>query len=303
MNRVLCVGHAVEDYLFRVASLPRTPEKHLAESFEVVGGGPAANAAVAISRLGGEALLAARLGDDPAGASIVAALEADCVNCALVRRFGEARSSVSSVYIDDAGRRQIVNFLDPAMPDAADWLLNDWPSDIDTVLVDVRWPGGAEAALARARKMGAPGVLDADHPIPPDGGLIALASHAAFSAEGLRGFTGEHDLETGLRRIAREVDAWCCVTDGADGVLLAEKDGCVRIPAPAVKAVDTLGAGDIWHGAFALRIAEGAAEREAVEFANAAAAVKVTRPGGRRGAPSRAETVSLLDKKPMEATA
>ena len=88
----------------------------------------------------------------------------------------------------------------------------------------------------------------------------------------------------------------CCeqvfaVTDGAEGVLMA--DGS-RLPARQVQVVDTLGAGDVWHGAFALRLAEGSAEGEAVAFANAAAALKCTRAGGRLGTPSRDETERFM---------
>ena len=62
-------------------------------------------------------------------------------------------------------------------------------------------------------------------------------------------------------------------------------------------AVDTLGAGDVWHGAFALRLAEGADELTAIRFASAAAALKCTRPGGRMGAPSRAEVAAFLKER------
>jgi sulfofructose kinase len=67
-----------------------------------------------------------------------------------------------------------------------------------------------------------------------------------------------------------------------------------NIPAYPVTAVDTLGAGDVWHGAFALRLGEGADECDAMVFANAAAALKCTRFGGRSGAPGREETESLI---------
>jgi sulfofructose kinase len=66
------------------------------------------------------------------------------------------------------------------------------------------------------------------------------------------------------------------------------------VPAFVVTAVDTLGAGDVWHGAFALALAEGEDEPAAVRAASAAAAIKVTRHGGRAGAPTRAERDALL---------
>jgi sulfofructose kinase len=87
------------------------------------------------------------------------------------------------------------------------------------------------------------------------------------------------------------LSAWACVTDGEHGVFVA---GGGHVPALPVQAVDTLGAGDVWHGAFALRLAEGAEETEAIRFANAAAALKCARPWGREGCPTRAETEAFL---------
>ncbi len=293
MKRVLCVGHAVEDHVFRVPALPTEAVKHQAIGFAIVGGGPAANAAVAIARLGGAALLAARVGADSVGASIVKDLEADGVDCALVKAFPAGQSSVSAVMVDDAGRRMLVNYLDPSLPRDPGWLTAAFPANADVVLADTRWPEGAQAALTEARARRIPAILDADNPAPEDADVLACASHLAFSAEGLRRFTGEADLATGLRAAAARFGVWCCVTDGADGALIATDGDVSRVPAPRVEAVDTLAAGDVWHGAFALALAESGDERQAVAFACAAAALKCTRAGGRAGAPTREELTAF----------
>ncbi|MCG8443922.1 MAG: PfkB family carbohydrate kinase [Caulobacterales bacterium] len=294
MSTVLCAGHAVEDHVFQVPALPTTAAKHQARGFAVVGGGPAANAAVAISRLGGEARLAARVGEDAVGRSIVRDLETEGVDCSLVRAFTGARSSLSAVMVDADGQRMIVNYLDPDLPADPAWLIGGFPERVDAVLADTRWPTGAAAALARARERGVPGVLDADHPVPREDRLLAAASHIAFSADGLARFLGDDDLKAGVARMAEETGVWCCVTDGAHGVYIAARGAVDHVPAPSVHAVDTLGAGDVWHGAFALALAEGREERAAVRFANAAAAIKCTRAGGRDGAPSLAEVRAFM---------
>ena len=100
----------------------------------------------------------------------------------------------------------------------------------------------------------------------------------------------------GLRAAAKRTPAWLCVTHGADGTYSLARGQLDHIPAASVDVVDTLGAGDVWHGAFALRLAEGAAEGDAIRFANAAAALKCTRPGGREGAPSRTDTETLMQR-------
>src|SRR5512139_1138544 len=120
MPTVLCVGHAVQDFVFTVPSLPDRGAKYRATSFTSVGGGPAATAAVAIARLGGRAVLAARVGDDAAADMISAELRGHGVDCSHVRRCAGCASSVSAVIVDARGERMIVNNTDPALPaDAA----------------------------------------------------------------------------------------------------------------------------------------------------------------------------------------
>jgi sulfofructose kinase len=87
-------------------------------------------------------------------------------------------------------------------------------------------------------------------------------------------------------------------TDGARGTFWLESGEISHLPAHEVKVVDTLGAGDVFHGALALAVAEGQAMCDAVAFASAAAAIKVTRFGGRAGAPTRAEVEHLLRTQP-----
>jgi sulfofructose kinase len=288
----MCIGHAVQDYVFGLPALPEGGRKFRATTFECVGGGPAATAAVAIARLGGEASLASRLGDDAVAATIIEELEGYGVECSRVKRWRGRRSSLSSVMVDAAGERMIVNYRDPDLPEDASWLSD--LSGFDVLLADAKWPAGAAAGFAAARRQRAPAVLDADDPAPDDPALLRGASHIAFSADGLRGLTGERELAAGLAAVRARTDAWLCVTDGARGVLAADESGVSSHGAFEVDAVDTLGAGDVWHGAFALALAEGAIETAAVRFASAAAAIKVSRRGGRAGAPSRADVNAML---------
>jgi len=294
MPTVLCIGHAVQDFVFYVPSLPARGEKYRATRFESVGGGPAATAAVAIARLGGRAVLAARVGDDAAAEMIRSELLAHGVDCGSLRRCPGRSSSVSAVIVDARGERMIVNHLDPALPADPSWLPRAESVGAAAVLVDTRWPEGALAALQAARNAGLPAVLDADRPIPADGELLRAATHVAFSADALADYTGISDPARGLERAASGLTGWCGVTVGRDGVL-AQAGGELRhYPGFEVPVVDTLGAGDVWHGAFALALAEGRGEAQAVRYASAAAALKVQRKGGRSGAPMRAELDSFL---------
>lgn len=289
---VYCVGHAVQDFVFAVPEIPTRAEKFRARRFVSVGGGPAATAAVAIVRLGGAAILAARLGADALADLISDELRSHGVDVRHLRRFPGCESSLSAVLVDQHGERLIVNYLDETLPDAAEWLPDPGELGAVAVLADLRWPEGARHAMLAARRSGIPAVLDADRPIPADPRILQAASHVAFSRDALCEYAGDQDPLRALR--ALELDAWTCVTLGAEGVLVLDRGRPHHVPAYDVPVIDTLGAGDVWHGAFALALAEGARELEAVRFASAAAAVKVQRAGGRAGAPRRDETEALL---------
>lgn len=293
MARVLTLGFAAVDFVLSVPEFPDRPDKYRADSASIVGGGMAANAAVAAARLGGTVHLASRLGDDPLADIILSDLQADGVRTEMVRRTAGGRSPFSSVLVDGHGERQVVNFRGSGLADDMGWI--DAAPDCDVVLVDTRWPAGAAAALDLARRRGIPGVLDGEAPIDPI--LLQKASHVAFSRQGLRSIADTDDLNRALRRVADRFHAWICVTDGARGAWYNGADGITHVPAFPVEAVDTLGAGDVWHGAFALALAEGQREATAVRFANAAAALKCKVFGGRSGTPDRASVETLLEEK------
>jgi sulfofructose kinase len=300
MSTVLCIGQAVQDFVFSVDDMPAEADKYRASDFEALGGGPAATAAVAISRLGGTARLAARVGDDLLANIIVAELESYGVDCTLVRRMAGRRSSVSAVLVDNTGERMIVNYLDGSMDADPEWLHAYAPLDVGAILTDTRWPEGALLGLNLAKRNDLPAILDADLPVPADGELVRAATHVAFSASGLADFSGIDDVETALRAVDEQTEAWCCVTLGSRGTLVIEDGQLASLPAFDVTVRDTLGAGDVWHGAFALALAEEKPIGEATKFASAAAALKVQNGGGRAGCATRNDVEEFLQQQMME---
>jgi sulfofructose kinase len=285
---VLTVGLACADFLLYVDSLPSMPDKHRARDGQAVGGGGAANAAVAIARLGGRAVLSARLGRDRVARMVLDDLAAEGVDTSMVTEAEEGRSSFSAVLIDDIGQRQVINFRGSGLAAAPCPVT----AGIDAVLTDTRWHDGAVSALEHARANGLPGVVDAEAPI--DGDILARASHIGFSAQGLRSLIASKPLPDALAEVARGLGTWACVTDGEKGVWYTGKGGIEHVPAFEIRAVDSLAAGDVWHGAFTLALAEGRDEVAAIRWANAAAALKCQRPGGRDGAPARDEVDAFL---------
>jgi sulfofructose kinase len=165
------------------------------------------------------------------------------------------------------------------------------------VLGDTRWEEGARHLFALARAAGIPAIFDGDRR-PADPALLDLSTHVVFSEQGLAELAGTDDRRAALRRVAAGRDAFIAVTAGADGVYAVQGGEIRHHPGFAVAAVDTLGAGDVWHGAFALGLGEGMTEAEAIRLASAVAALKCTRPGGSFGTPTRDEVAHFLKSRP-----
>jgi sugar/nucleoside kinase (ribokinase family) len=164
----------------------------------------------------------------------------------------------------------------------------------DVVLADNRFPEFVRPICAAARERGLTVVLDADRPTEMSDDLFQIATHVVFSSECLRATTELDDLVAALTVIARTTSSFLAVTHGPHDVLWLEGTSLHKTPVFPVKAIDTLGAGDVFHGAFALALAEGRDLAAALRFAAAAAGLKCTRLGGSMAAPYRAEVEALL---------
>jgi sugar/nucleoside kinase (ribokinase family) len=286
----------VQDIVMRVDTFPAPGAKVAASDFIVTGGGCAANAALAVSRLGGRAAFAGPLGGDgdPVSVRVLGELQAEGVDCSGVERVTDGTASVSLILLDTHGEKSIATRrgvgLAHVLPENADSLV----VDADAVLVDNRFPDFVTAVCraARARKLIT--VIDLDLATRPDDPLLALGTHVIASAEALRATTGETDFDAGLNRLAAHASGLLGVTDGPNGVYWREQDSFRHMPAFTVPATDTLGAGDVFHAAFTLALAEGQTLSEALRFASAAAAIKCTRFGGAAGAPRRAQVDTFL---------
>jgi sulfofructose kinase len=293
MTRIVCAGITTLDYIYQLDAIPKEAVKYRSRAMTTSGGGLAGNAATACARLGAEVRLVARLGDDPPAAEMRAGLAAEGIDVGLVRTCPGFRSPVSAVMVDPAGERMVVSYSDPDIPSDTGWVPADLAARADAIYAETRWIEAAFHVLPQARAAGIPSVLDADRrPTRPE--VIALASHVGFSETALRELTGIDDLRTALARAAEGASNVLLVTDGPRGAWYMDGGRVVHAPAFPIKAVDTLGAGDTWHGALAVALAERQPLAEAVRFANGAAALKCLAFGGRAGMPTRAALEAFL---------
>lgn len=295
MARLLCVGIVTWDWLYRVDEIPPTPIKIEARDLVGTGGGMASSAACAVGRLGGAVEFWGRCGDDAIGDQILADVRSYGVRVDRVRRIPGYASPVAAILIDKRGERLIVPYYDPALDPDPGWLPVDDVRHVDGVMVDVRWPRGAGRALDAAKAAGKIAMLDADlAPRAVLDDLMARATHVVWSEAALADWSGSADPDAGLRAARRRHAGFLGVTVGERGFRWLDGDDVRAEPAPKVDAVDTLAAGDVFHGAFILALAEGKPVAEAARFANVAAALKCRGFGSRTTTPTRAEVDAFL---------
>ncbi|SKA27730.1 PfkB family carbohydrate kinase [Consotaella salsifontis] len=294
-SALACVGSAVLDRIYRVEEFPFESGKYVARGYAEVGGGPAATAAVAAVRLGWLTHLVAPVGEDDGAISIINELAQWGVITRDVHKVTGATSSTSAVLVDAQGERIIVNHRHPLIDSTVEWIEEIDFSVFTAVLADVRWPRGSERALSAARRAGVTTLLDGD--VCPDdiSPLVALADHVAFSQPGLQRFTGTDDLRVGLGIAANKTSGTVYVTVGEKGCYWLEEGRLCHCDGFKVKVVDTTGAGDVFHGALLVALAEGLRGRKAIRFASATAALKCLQPGGRSGIPDRSQLGRFME--------
>ena len=298
--RILCIGMPVRDLTFHVQGLPKRGVKIGAERFEEIAGGNAFNAAVAISRLGGGVAFCGPMGDAGETSSRYIFDKAAELGIAMqdIVHMPGLVTPISTVMIDPGGERTIITFRDPELwkvrlPEADRML-----SDCDAILAESRCAAFCTGLCAEARRRGIPVVIDVDSAMSMREGLLTASSHLIFSSEALQATADIADDAAALQKLAKVTPAFLAGTRGSQGTVWLDPNGggLRQTAAFPVHTVDTLGAGDVFHGAFTLAITEKQDLRSALRFASAAAALKCTRFGGAFACPQRPEVEAFLQQ-------
>ena len=290
MLDLLCIGHASFDITMSIGSHPAADEKLFADAMQLSGGGPAANAAVSVSRLGGRAGFCGYLGRDTFGDLHAAELQAEGVDISYLVR-GDFPSSVSQILAKPDGSRALVNFKGdtPWLPEDAVHM---------TVLPKVMLFDGHEPLLSlplchQARKMGVPTVLDAGSLHRGTQELAGRVDYLVASEKFARQWCETDDMQLALDELAAVSDN-VVITLGDQGLIWCRGAEQGAMPAFQVHAVDSTGAGDAFHGAFALGLARGMAWPDLLRFASAVGALTCTKLGARPALPMKNELTQLL---------
>ncbi|MCF3642052.1 PfkB family carbohydrate kinase [Rhizobium sp. TRM95111] len=249
-------------------------------------GGNVATALVAIARLGGHAAFIGWLSDRPPDDVGRCELERGGVDTSLAPRHADAAPIRSVVIVDPNGDRFIA--YDDDVPHGTSQALPDHVLKQAPVLLIDGYATHCETVVARARALGLAIVADIEWTAgSATDRIMALADHLVLPLAFGQASTGESVPLAVLDKLWTEERSAVVLTDGDHGSYVRQRDDATRwhFPAYEVQAIDTTGAGDCYHGAYCLALAQGKAPLDCVAYATAAAAISVTARGGRMGLP------------------
>ncbi len=300
MGNICVIGSINMDLVIQTPRWPAPGETVSGEGFMTVPGGKGANQAIAAARLGGTVRMLARVGDDAFGTQLLDNLKASGVNCDDVQMVTETPSGVAVITVC-AGENAII--LDPG----ANYSLT--PSDVrafatrireaDMLLVQLEVPlSVVTEAVHVAFDVNTPVLLNPAPAVPLDHDLlqrVTVLTPNRGEAALLAGDTGvDSSVESLIDRLHGFGVETVCMTEGAQGITY--RHGGLDIEhrdAISVDVVDTTAAGDVFSGALAVALTEGALFEDAAAFAQKAAAIAVTRAGASSSIPYRAEVESF----------
>src|SRR2546429_958341 len=281
-TRVLCIGMPVSDLTFHTPGVPGRGTKENATGFDEICGGNALNGAIGIVRLGGRASICGPMGDAKETSSrfIFEQMAHEGIETKHLIHMPGLVTPISAVMIDPSGERTIVTFRDPKLwhvkvPDF-DTLLDD----CDAILTESRCAEFCTELCAEACRRGIPVIVDVDRAVALREGLLNASTHLVVSSEPLPENADVTDDAQALKKIAKLTPSFLAGTRGPRGTIWLDENGEIQeTPAFPVHTVDTLGAGDVFHGGFALAITQGQELRQALRFGFAPPPLKLTRLG------------------------
>ncbi len=296
--KIVVVGSFNADLTAYMQRMPRPGETVQGDTFMTGAGGKGSNQAVAAARLGAEVAFIGRVGADVFANIAYELWDAEGINYQHVGRDAEYATGVAPILVDSSGENMIVVVLGAnsrvqksdidAARDviaAADVLIAQLEINLDMVAY----------ALETAKELGVRTILNPAPAaaLPPE--TLALADYLTPNETELETLAGDDaaDVEAAARGLLTRPDQIALVTLGAQGAQIVAPGLSKVVPSYKVEAVDTTGAGDAFNGALAVALAEGMALEEALSFANAAAALSVTKPGAAPSTPYRVDVDAL----------
>jgi len=286
---VLCVGHASYDLIFSIDHHPKVDEKISATGFVGMGGGPAANAAITVAKLGFKAAYAGYLGLDIYGERHYQELLATGVYSDLIVR-GNSPTPLSTVLVKPDGQRALINYKGETKALSAE-AIDFSPISAKVFLFDGHEPQLSTALLESSQDKSIISVLDAGSLHQGTLALMDKVDYLVCSEKFAIQYAGT--IETALHRLA-EASPNVVITLGENGLIWTRGQEQGALSAFSVNCVDSTGAGDAFHGAFAAALCTEMSWLDILRYASAAGAWCCTKIGARTGIPNHQDIQVLL---------
>ena len=282
------------DYLCILNHIP-VDEKVEIMNHLVQGGGPAATAIVTAARLGAQTAFIGAIGDDDRGTAIIQGLKLENIDTSHIQVKPGKESPAAYCWIEkESGKRSIAWTRGTSLPMDPDHLDQDFIASLKLLHLDGHNTETAIKAARIAKENGVIISLDAGTLLPDIDILVGLADICIASESFACKYTSESDTRKAAEKIFQTGCLVAAVTSGKNGVVAVTESRTIKKDAFNVPVIDTTGAGDVFHGAFAYAFIQGWEMERVIEFASATAAIKCMKFGGRTGIPQADEVFDFL---------
>jgi len=294
---VLGIGQCSLDYLALVNKYPRSDTKKEVLEWHEHGGGPVATALVALSRLGVRCRFCGVTGDDTAGMKIRDSLKQEGIDVIKLIKRGQSRSQLAFIVIEKQTAKRTIFWTRPSgTPLRKHDLGTTFLKGVTFLLLDGLMKDASLHAVKKAKEANIPVMLDAGRARP---GMLEIARQSDYvvASEDFARDLGWNLNKKALRKEKERLGVRALtVTTGKRGSITVSRNSAFNTPAFKIQAVDTTGAGDVFHGGYIYGLLKGWEIRDTVLFASAVAAMKCMKIGGRSGIPNLREVIGFLKK-------
>jgi|TARA_Y100000310_G_scaffold296794_1_gene329350 ribokinase len=300
--KIVVVGSINTDMIVKIPRIPKPGETILGGKFSTAAGGKGANQAVAAARVGGDVTFIARVGNDIFGKQALEGFESNNINTKYIKMDSTEPSGVALIFVDEKGENSIAvasganSKLTPGDVTEAEEVIKS----ADVLLMQLETPMGSIKRIAKiAKEAGVKVILDPAPARPLDNALLStlyIITPNESEAELLTDIpvTDFPSAEKAAFILLDRGVEVAIITMGSKGALIKTRELTKIVPGFKVNAVDSTAAGDVFNGSLVVAMAEGKTLEKTVQFANAAAALSVTKLGAQPSAPKRVEIERML---------
>lgn len=303
--QIVGIGLNCVDILIRLGDMPTWESSASLRAIRLDGGGPVGTALVAAARLGARVGYIGTIGNDAVGALKRQYLSKEGIDTSQVKTRPYSEPNLVLVFVHEESAERVFAipddyYKDPLRPDELD---RQYITSADYLHLDGIYGDAALQAAKWMREAGKRVVLDAikteGKPDPILGEIVAWTDVLISGSGFVRGLTGEDDFLKASKSILGMGPQIIVETRGEQGSFTVTQNEAFHTPAFRVEALDTTGAGDVFHGAYIFGLIHGWDVRRMATFATAMAAIKCTRLGGRNGIPTLDEVNNFLAERNM----